>query len=129
MASELSRNDDKNLDLRWTTDESWSMPASERECDLRSRDLPLDRISPFGEIHVNARCDNGWLTVQTTVTQSATDIAEKDYEQFRNFWLAADHDLNQPVLEVTLAVSRTPAKPTTPSSIALRAPFVATDGH
>jgi hypothetical protein len=129
LASEVSRNDEKNLDLRWTTEESWSMPASVQECDARSHDLPLDRISPFGEVHVHASCDNGWLTVETTVTQAVTSVSEKDYDQFRQFWTSADHDLNQPVLEAALGDGPSGTKPVISSGIALRAPTATADSR
>jgi hypothetical protein len=106
LASEASRTQEKELDLRWTTDETWMMPADDEQCDEARDSVGFDRTSAFGELSIHATCSHNWLTVRTLVRQTAARVPAAEYPEFRNFWLSADRSLNTPVFDLPGVTAR-----------------------
>ena len=100
LAAQAEREQVLELPLRWQTDETWSLalPGGDSACAAYTPDAPVDRQGEFGQLMVHASCAQGWLTVNSSVMQTAQTVTPADYGQFRAFWQAADAALNAPLL-------------------------------
>ncbi len=83
------------LNLRWRTQDSWSLQLP-RACPA-SLSLPQwSRVTDFGSLRVSVDCQNGRLQVSDTVAQRASSISAVEYPLFRQFWRQVDMVLRRP---------------------------------